>query len=1046
MSMKPFLPVLWFLLLLPSLAVPLSAQKTAFGRNFIFSVLQATDENYESRISINLSTVDRSQLGQATISFSALAETSTVIFDSNIIGYGISWPATTLMGLEEGKDRGIISITSEIDVMVTVGVSYTGHPRNHADGTLVFPIETLGTEYYVMSHNETSTGFNSQAVVVATQDDTFVDIIPSVDTRAINAGERFTVELDRGERYQIQSQKDLTGTYIGVNTELTSDCAPISVFAGTNRSTVGSQTYPGYMYKQMNPLSTWGRSYSILPFEQDDNPYLLKVLAFEDGTTVSVNGVEEASLAAGAFMERIYDRPIAVHANKPVQVAQYFMGLPNQTNAIDPFMLMPAANEHFARREFDFIPPGVIIDQSGSNLGRQFQSIIMRTEDLASFRHSSGNFNAQLRTFPPDPRFSYSSFYTNGSWFDVANNADYLLNNFIFSREQNEINLGFITNSGFADLDTLSIEISPLAASTDTAACLNELLNFQPFFTGKDSPRPKYDTFEWDFGDGKTAMGDSVFHQYDSPGEYTVWLRASNPNSLCATEEITSRQLVMVDVGISQVVGPISVCPNVEGVTYRAEGNPQNTYSWVISGGRLRTNTGQEVIVDWEGTNSSAFIGVVSENALGCRTDTLRLPVVINRQLEPPVPNGVEEVCFDARTGLRYEVPFTTGSIYDWRITGGRIVSGQGSNSIMVDWDSPADTPLTGTLSFTESTTTQTDVCAGDSPELVVSILPDLTFDFDLNPVSCPGGADGTIEISPRGGKAPYTVNWPGGATGAILDGLSEGSYRVSVVDGAGCAHEEVLIMTDPDEITADISIRNVSCHDGNDGMVTLSVRGGTAPYRISWDGGPLTQGLTSPGFRAGSYEALVIDDRGCEQAFTFTITQPDPLMAVSTDAPTCPGQSTGTIFVEASGGTSPYFYRWNTSPPQDVQFISGLPAGTYSVTVTDANGCTFTFNDEEIEERSPRIFLPNAFSPNGDGENDTFNAIFDCAVSFEMKVFSQWGDLVFYSNEVSQGWDGTVNGEEAPMGRYSYVVAYTIDANGRTINESVRGTVRIFR
>lgn len=1034
-----------FCLLLSTLSV--FAQQSAVGKKFTFAYPQNQDGSYIPFVSINVTNPDLNQTGTAIVSIPATNYTTTLNFDGNLLAWGFGFPASAFMTLEEGKDDYVVQIDSDVELVVHAASYYDNHPEAHGDAALILPDEVLGTDYYVVSHNESPGEYVSEAVVVATKNNTFIDIVPTADTRMQSAGEKLTIQLDRGERYQIQSQGDLTGTYIGVNRSLNTECAPIAVFAGSVKTTVGPRTTAGHMYKQMYPLSAWGRTYSILPFGTGRNEYLLKIVALENDTRISANGQELAqTLNAGEFLELTLDEPTKIASENPIQIAQFFTGFATGNDKPDPFMILPLANEHFSSRQNNYIPNFVIFDPTFES--EQFQTVIMRTDESGAFSHVTPGFRENLRTFPPDREFSYSSYFLNNVFGNLSTtgNQAYLLNHYVFGNAGSLVNHGFKGNTGFAELDTLGIEIDPLADAIGNVSCVDETLNFKAIFYGKDGVNPAYDTFEWDFGNGITAQGDSVFHTYTEPGDYQVFLRASHSTNLCSEEETTSIRLTVVDRGPDEIVGPASVCPNLEGVTYRVIGAPQERYDWVISGGIIREDNGEEILVDWGDTNDNALLTLVTENEYGCVSDTLRFSVRINEQLEPGLPVGSENICFTDRQGQVYLVPETPGSVYTWRITGGSIVSGQGSNVITVNWDEPGAAPITGTLEFTESSTTQTDVCDGDSPVLTVFVYPDLQFDYQRESVSCFGEADGMIRIEPSGGLAPYTYQWPDGATDQQRNDLSLGTFLVTVTDAIGCTFSMEVSMTEPAELAATLDIQNVSCHAGADGLVTLNISGGTAPYQASWNGGAALSSVESPGLSAGVHSVRITDANDCEQVLNFEVTEPEPLTARTTDTPTCSGQSTGSIFVEASGGTAPYTYRWNTSPPQDGALIRNLPAGIYSVTVTDANGCTFTFPEEEITERVPQLYMPNAFSPNGDGDNDTFGAIFDCGVDYQLRIFSKWGDVIFFTDDINTGWDGTVDGKEAPLGVYTYLVSYSLVLNGAPFSENLRGKVRIFR
>ena len=219
--------------------------------------------------------------------------------------------------------------------------------------------------------------------------------------------------------------------------------------------------------------------------------------------------------------------------------------------------------------------------------------------------------------------------------------------------------------------------------------------------------------------------------------------------------------------------------------------------------------------------------------------------------------------------------------------------------------------------------------------------------------VSCNGGATGSVTINLTGGVAPfeYVINGTtySGVPDATLpiSGLSEGTYPVTVTDGNGCTATSSVTITEPDALSASIVATNVNCNGGNNGTVDLTVTGGTAPYTFEWSNTATTEDMI--GLTAGTYSVTVTDANGCTTTTSVEVTEPTVLSAsgVATNV-SCNGGNNGTVDLTVIGGTAPYDFEWsNTATTED---MIGLTAGTYSVTVTDANGCTATASVEVTE------------------------------------------------------------------------------------------------
>ena len=213
-------------------------------------------------------------------------------------------------------------------------------------------------------------------------------------------------------------------------------------------------------------------------------------------------------------------------------------------------------------------------------------------------------------------------------------------------------------------------------------------------------------------------------------------------------------------------------------------------------------------------------------------------------------------------------------------------------------------------------------------------------------PANC-SASNGTATATVQGGLGPYTYQWlPNGGNNANANGLTPGQYTVNVTDANGClSSSSVTVGTGPLPGNINISSTNVSCFGGNDGAATANVTGGQQPYVYSWSNGGFNPTISN--LTAGTYFVTVISNGGCTTIDTVIITAPtSPVTAIITqNNVTCYGGNDGSATIIPSGGTGPYTATWNTNPIQNGLSASGLSNGTYSVTVTDNNGCNTTQN-----------------------------------------------------------------------------------------------------
>jgi hypothetical protein len=195
------------------------------------------------------------------------------------------------------------------------------------------------------------------------------------------------------------------------------------------------------------------------------------------------------------------------------------------------------------------------------------------------------------------------------------------------------------------------------------------------------------------------------------------------------------------------------------------------------------------------------------------------------------------------------------------------------------------------------------------------------------------------------GGTPSYNYLWNTSPlqTTQNVSGLPAGNYTVIVTDAHGCTATASITISNTAGPSASIPVHtNVLCNGGNSGSATVSVTGGAPPYTYVWSpsGG---NSATANNLAAGNYTVTVTDANGCTTTVVVTITQPPAIALTPSSVQSTCGQSNGSASVTVSGGTPSYSYSWNTTPVQTTQNASGLPSGNYTVTVTDANGCTAT-------------------------------------------------------------------------------------------------------
>ena len=273
----------------------------------------------------------------------------------------------------------------------------------------------------------------------------------------------------------------------------------------------------------------------------------------------------------------------------------------------------------------------------------------------------------------------------------------------------------------------------------------------------------------------------------------------------------------------------------------------------------------------------------------------------------------------------------TDGAI-DLTVTGG-------TGGLTYAWSNGASTQDISGLAAGSYSVTVTDANSCTATLLNVSITQPAVLalsETHVDVTTC-GGTNGSIDLSVAGGTGPYGYAWSNGATTQDLSGLATGSYTVTVTDAHLCTEMTTVNVSAPGAPGLSETHANVSCNGGANGSIDLTVAGGTGPFTYAWSNGAITQDLS--GLVAGTYNVTVTDASSCSALLGVTVTQPAVLALSETHTNVCTGGTNGSIDLTVAGGTGPYGYAWtNGATTED---LSGLAAGSYTVTVTDAQDCT---------------------------------------------------------------------------------------------------------
>jgi gliding motility-associated-like protein len=597
--------------------------------------------------------------------------------------------------------------------------------------------------------------------------------------------------------------------------------------------------------------------------------------------------------------------------------------------------------------------------------------------------------------------------------------------------------------------------------------------------------------WEWDFGQGANPTNASTQGPhtvtYNTPGLKSIVLQVETSEG-CVVTDITTIYVECCD-GMFDIDETITnlLCPNepIGAVDISVTNdNPPYNFEWSTGSTQediLGLTPGQYVVTI---TDDITCDTIVSFDVLG--PDEFDVDTIIGM---PTCNGGMDgSITLDITGGTQpYE--------YSW------------NNGPFINDNFLENIPI-GLYSVAIQDANSCDIeLAIQVDELELQIDPQVIATTD--PL-CTGSSDGTITVNINNGLPPYQFDFNDGngfVSANSIDGLPAGTYIVDALDANLCVGSFTFTLVDPPLLEVVLDAENISCFGAMDGTITALPTGGTGDYTFQWQQGPTTATISD--LDVGTYSVTVTDDNGCTATAEASITQP-PLLDITVDSVVnviCFGESTGLIDVVGIGGMPPYEFSLDGFTFQNSDIFNGLPAGDYTITVLDANGCTATveatitqptelvvdagpdvdielgfstrlraianefpvtfswtpseslscddcFNPEAFpvntttytvtvinengcpasDEVTVRViknrplYIPNGFSPNGDGVNDGFTIFAGPAVSriLELKIFNRWGGLVFEAdnflpNDPSLGWDGMFKGQLSDIGVYAF-------------------------
>lgn len=948
--------LVFFVCILFLLSGNVNAQLSTFGKEFYFGLMENNlKSNNIDKAVISITAREEAigsiQYANQTINFS-LGQNE--VFTHEILSSDIDVLHRT-SGVIENKGI-IISSSGQISVHAF------NLRRTSSDASVILPVKTLGREYLVTSHfNDMSLyvdNLESTMLIVAVEDQTRVEITPSVNTvNGKTAGVPFEILLNSRQSYQLKAEGDLTGSFVRVLGPETDVCKKIAVFGGNKMTQAGDcNGTADHLFQQSYPIDFWGTSFIHVPMLDKSSGELVKVLASEDGTQITVDG-QVLTLNARQFFTFDFDasKPRVIEGSKPISVTAIAKSQDCDSSGStlgDPTMISYNPNNHRIKQI-------VFNSLQGNDFIRHYVNIIVPSDAVDQTILDGKSVGSEFSIVPGNPDFSYARIKVSGGFNSLSNPAGLIAYAYGYGLK---LSYGFSAGANFEDTE-FKIE-SDFGFDDEHIACLGQDATWEV-----SANNPQYIEFIWDFGDGSPSEnGKIVNHTYDQAGTFLVKVLASNGAVGCPIENEFEFEVVVKQIEF-EILGAEQVCPgSIETYELGSSSNLEKLDWLEVVGGVIQSQTDNSITVEWQDEVEDAGIKVQGYSPDGCESEPLFYPVTFGEQSIDAIPEGEVTVCITGNEEFAYNLPseFQQGTFeIQWGLTGGEIVSGQGESTVFVKWEKNT---VEKSIYFTVLEENQ--ACGKISQKLEVSEVDEVPF---IDPV-----ISGSNEIC-IGTEITYTFTSE--TPFSSLDWIDiQGGTKISQNENQvvirweseedemgftllpyhknGCPGSPLFFgvsVKDSEEVDAPLGNKFLC---GPEYMeITYSVPQQDIEGTISWviEGGEIvgpSEGETvNVIWNPGSPERWIgylidpVDASQCpavSKQLQIEVSNPIQINEVIEASPSCPGSADGKLEIQVAGGSGEYVFEWMGYPGAKGSILENIPAGEYQVIVSDLNSCGF--------------------------------------------------------------------------------------------------------
>ena len=534
------------------------------------------------------------------------------------------------------------------------------------------------------------------------------------------------------------------------------------------------------------------------------------------------------------------------------------------------------------------------------------------------------------------------------------------------------------------------------------SVCANDTTPLLIPFTGRA------DSVRWDYGDGTSDNGQPSTlagrHHYSHPGIYTIQLVAYMDTGCHTTDTLARRILVLGDT--TYYLDTLRTCGTAP-VQLGMAPLPFTQYRWIQ--GLVTDSTVANPYTSVPGH----YIMVVARDS-GC-TDTVHQVVVFGQSTL-----HIEGDTLSCSSPLTYTADIAgRGATFVWSFSNTFADTIGNNRSIELELNGP--------------TTLYCHAIDGIGCESVGQIHINFYRIMDtllVEPSPCPGSCEGSVTVVNSGlAVKPFSYQFDGQpSSDSTHSNLCAGTHTALFSDANGCSVSKQFSILEPAEPSITATLNHIRCVGDHSGSIGLNVRGMRQPYSVVWDNGSTS--MTRQGLAPGTYGVTLTDSAGCQYSRSYTIED-----AVDHFANIQVWADDSVVFINESThlhaeGCDECTYLWQPADGLDNALLAS-PVATltdttlYVVTLTDSAGCEYSDSVRvcciRLDCGTTALYIPNAFTPNGDGLNDQLCFRNEWVVEFEFHLFSRWGEQVYESTDINACWDGTFHGRPCLPGVYTY-------------------------